>query len=249
MVHNHVHLPVFKSRVLNGIYDYWLTIIYGYGVFAWISTHNRNHHVYNNKPGDFAPPFIHSEKNNLFTLLSYPTVSGIIQHKVNYNYLKELWRADRPRCLFYCSQFVVLAAFTLGAFLLNWKKALLYVVIPQQIALNVVLMFNYLQHIHCDEESKFNHSRNVVSPRMNWFLLNNGYHTAHHLKPLLHWSELKRLHGEIEHRIDPELNEPSLTWMVARMYLLAPFVPALRGEDLRARRLGRGAGVAASPVG
>src|SRR5690242_683516 len=73
MVHNHVHVSTWKSPILNGIHDYWLTIVYGYPVFAWISTHNKNHHVYNNKKGDFAPSYIYSEKNNLFTLLAYPT--------------------------------------------------------------------------------------------------------------------------------------------------------------------------------
>jgi fatty acid desaturase len=63
MVHNHGHVRVFKFEALSYLYDYWLTIIYGYPVFAWIPTHNKNHHVYNNRPGDFAPPFIVSEKN------------------------------------------------------------------------------------------------------------------------------------------------------------------------------------------
>src|SRR6185369_638232 len=69
LVHNHVHVKVFKSQWLNVPYDYLLTVLYGYPVFAWIATHNRNHHVYNNREGDFAPSYISSEKNTLFTLL------------------------------------------------------------------------------------------------------------------------------------------------------------------------------------
>src|SRR6476620_2203173 len=57
MVHNHVHLSTFTSQVLNRAYDYWLTAFYGYPVFAWISTHNQNHHVHNNRMGDFAPSY------------------------------------------------------------------------------------------------------------------------------------------------------------------------------------------------
>ncbi len=241
MVHNHVHVSVFKSRILNTIYDYWLTIVYGYPVFAWISTHNKNHHVYNNRAGDFAPSYILSEKNNLFTFLSYPTVSGSVQQKVNFDYLKTLWTSDRPRCLYYVSQFVVLIAFIAGAFALSWKKALLYVVIPQQLTLNIVLFFNYLQHIHCDEESKYNHSRNVLSPFMNFFLLNNGYHTAHHAKPLAHWSELKGIHKKMAAHIDPRLNERSLIWMVLKFYFLAPFIPQFRSFNMRADRMKKAA--------
>ena len=237
MVHNHVHVNIFKVKALNVLYDYWLTAIYGYPVFAWISTHNKNHHVYNNRPGDFAPPFIISEKNNLFTLLSYPTVSGSVQQKVNFTYLKKLWKSDPKKCIYYWSQFAVLLGVIIGALLVDWRKALLYVIVPQQIALNVVLIFNYLQHVHCDEESKYNHSRNIVSPLMNFFLFNNGYHTAHHLKPLSHWSDLKNLHSKIAHEIDPRLNEPSFSWMMIRMYLLAPFISSLRSHNMRKERL------------
>ena len=237
MVHNHVHMSVFKVNALNVLYDYWLTFIYGYPVFAWISTHNKNHHVYTNRPGDFAPPFILSEKNNLLTLLSYPTVSGTVQQKVNFVYLKKLWHSDRRKCLYYSSQFVVMIGGIILALLINWKKALLHVVIPQQIALNMVLIFNYLQHVHCDEESKYNHSRNIVSPRMNFFLFNNGYHTAHHMKPLAHWTELKAMHEKIKDKIDPRLNEPWFTGMMIRMYILAPFISSMRSFDMRGHRL------------
>jgi fatty acid desaturase len=238
LVHNHVHVNIFRSKFLNGLYDYWLTIIYGYPVFAWISTHNRNHHVYNNQPGDFAPPFLHSEKNNLLTFLAYPTLSGSVQQKVNFVYLRKLWSANRPRCLYYCSQFLALIAFTAGALLVDWRKGLLYVVIPQQIALNSVLLFNYIQHIHCDELSKFNHSRNVIGRLLNFFMLNNGFHTAHHIWPAAHWSSLPALHDRIAGEVDPSLNEPGFAWMLVRMYLLAPFVTSLRGRNMRAERLG-----------
>ena len=237
MVHNHVHVNIFKLGWLNIFYDYWLTVVYGYPVFAWISTHNKNHHVYNNRAEDFVPSYILSEKNNLFTLLSYPTVSGKVQHKVNFQYLKGLWYSNRKKCLYYWSQFVVVALFILIALAIDWKKALLFVVVPQQIALNVVLIFNYIQHIHCDEESKYNHSRNILSPLMNFMLFNNGYHTAHHMKPLAHWSELKALHGKIDHQIDPTLKEPSFFWMLVRMYLVAPFFPSFRGRNMRAIRM------------
>jgi fatty acid desaturase len=236
MVHNQGHVKMFKGAPLNVLYEYWLTMIYGYPVFAWIPTHNMNHHVYNNKKGDFAPPFIISEKNNLFTLLSYPMVSGSVQQKVVFKYLKDL-RYSNPRiALYYCSQFVFLLGVILLAFMLDWKKALLHVLIPQQIALNVVLIFNYIQHIHCDEESKFNHSRNILSPVMNFFLFNNGYHTVHHMKPLAHWSGLKNQHEKIAHQVDPRLNEVSFVWMMIRTYLLAPFFPSLRSHSMRIER-------------
>lgn len=237
LVHNHMHVNIFTWKPLNVAYDYWLTIFYGYPVFAWIPTHNQNHHVYNNREGDFAASYVVSEKNNLLTLLSYPAVSGGIQQKVVREYVKKLWVTQRGKALYCLSQFAFIAAYLGIVFFLDWKKALLYVFIPQQICLNMVLIFNYIQHIHCDEESKFNHSRNIVGPFMNFFLLNNGYHTVHHMKPLLHWSELKGQHQKIAHQIDPRVNETSFIWMMFRFYFLGIFFPSFRSENLRAARI------------
>ncbi len=240
LVHNHVHVGIFTWKPLNIAYDYWLTVFYGYPVFAWIATHNQNHHVYNNRAGDFAPSYVVSEKNNLLTLLSYPHVSGWIQQKVNKDYVIKLWSTQRGKAVYYLSQFVFIFAYLGIAFFLNWKKTLLYIFIPQQFCLNAVLVFNYIQHIHCDEESKFNHSRNILSPVMNFCMFNNGYHTAHHMKPLLHWSELKQQHEKIAHQIDPRLNEVSYIWMIIRFYFLGIFFPSFRSYNMRAARMEAG---------
>ncbi|MBP8852482.1 MAG: fatty acid desaturase, partial [Moraxellaceae bacterium] len=43
--------------------------------------------------------------------------------------------------------------------------------------------------------------RNVEHPLYNFTSWNLGYHTAHHIYPGMHWSELPRLHDGIRHRI------------------------------------------------
>lgn len=39
------------------------------------------------------------------------------------------------------------------------------------------------QHDGCDENSKYNFSRNFVGKWFNFLLFNNGYHTIHHMSP------------------------------------------------------------------
>lgn len=236
MVHNHNHVSVFKSRILNFIYEQWLTIFYGYPVFAWKPTHNQNHHVYGNREGDMAPSYMVGEGNNLLTLIRYPMASGSVQQKINIKFIKGLWKTNRKRFYYYISQFVSLALFIGAAFLINWKKALLYVIIPQQVALNIVLVFNYIQHVHCDEESRWDHSRNITGPVMNYLLLNNGFHTVHHENPRLHWSESRAAHYKVAHKMDPRVNEPSYVWYMFRTYILGIFFKSARTENMRAER-------------
>ena len=46
--HNHNHCPVFTTRAANLAYGAWLTFFYGFPTFAWVPTHNQNHHRFLN---------------------------------------------------------------------------------------------------------------------------------------------------------------------------------------------------------
>ena len=139
--------------------------------------------------------------------------------------------------VFCISQFAILAAFLATAFVIDWKKALLYVFIPQQFGIYTVLIFNYLQHVNADEESSINHSRNVVGPLMNLFLFNNGLHTAHHDNPGLHWSKVPAAHAQIVDQIDPRLNVSSFWGMLFQVYILGLFSKRARMPSLRLERI------------
>jgi beta-carotene hydroxylase len=237
IAHNHNHLRMWKSRTANSVTDYWLTLLYGFPAFAWIPTHNMNHHKFTNRDGDYTITYRHSERNNLVTLLTYPTISGYHQQKPIRAYLRDLWQKNRRRFWHCIAQYAALGLFVGAALLIDWKKALLYIVVPQQFGLFVVLVFNYLQHVHADEESEINHSRNFVGPVLNILLLNNGYHTAHHQSPGTHWSRMREAHAAIADRIDPQLNERSFWWMLLRVFILGPFVPRLRSRSMRLARI------------
>lgn len=68
-----------------------------------------------------------------------------------------------------------------------------------------------LQHDGCDMNSKYNFSRNFTGSILNFFAYNNGYHTAHHLWPGLHWTSLPTVHAErIKPHIHPNLDQESI---------------------------------------
>jgi fatty acid desaturase len=237
IAHNHNHLTLWKSKRLNALTDYWITVFYGFPAFVWIPTHNQNHHKFNNREGDYTITYRHTESTNLFTLLTYPTVSGFHQQKPIGAYLKKQYRINRSRFWFCISQYLLLVGFLVAAFVIDWQKALLYIFIPQQVSLFVVLIFNYVQHVHADEESSVNHSRNIVGPWMNWLLFNNGLHTVHHDNPGLHWSQVPAAHAEIAAKIDPRLNEQSFWWFMVRVYVLGLFNEKARSASMRLERI------------
>lgn len=239
IVHNHQHLAMWTNKWLNILTDNILTVAYGFPVFAWIPTHNSNHHVHVNKEPDYTKTYMVSEKNNLLTLLTYPSLSGYKQQGAIGKYLKDILKRDKRKFRFHILQIVVLISWIAIALFIDWKKALLYVVIPQQVSLFTVLIFNYIQHIHSDEESEFNHSRNMTGRLLNFFLLNNGLHTVHHMSPGTHWSNLREKHNKIVDKIDPRLNESNFAWYLLRVYILGIFIPSFRTENMRAERMNR----------
>lgn len=237
IAHNHNHVQIWKSQRLNTITDYWITLFYGFPVFAWIPTHNRNHHKFNNKAGDFTITYRLSEGNNVATLLSYPPVSSYFQQNPILSYLLDMRSRNRSKFYLALGQYAALAVFIAAALWLDWQKALLYIVIPHQTALFSVLIFNYIQHVHANEESDYNHSRNFVSPLTNWMLFNNGLHTAHHQRANTHWSETPAAHAKIAHLIDPSLLERGFWPYIIRVYVLGLFIPSLRTKSMRLARI------------
>jgi len=239
IAHNHNHLPIFRKPLLNTLTEYWLTVFYGFPSFAWIPTHNMNHHRLNNKEGDYTITYRITENNTLLMLLLYPTMSSYYQQKPIREYLRNMWNGDRKKWALAAGQYLVLFLW-IGAFLiLDWRKALLYVIVPQQIGLFAVLVFNYVQHVHADEMSLWNHSRNFTG-WLNAILFNNGYHTVHHEKAGSHWSKAPELHAVVAEKIDPALIERSFWWFILRSYFLAPFIPKFRTKSMRLARIQQG---------
>jgi beta-carotene hydroxylase len=238
MTHNHNHINMWTSKPLNLLTDWWLTVFYGMPIFVWIPTHNRNHHRYNNKEGDVTRTYRHTEDNNFVSLIQYPTISGVNQMRESIiPYMSELKAKNPKQYRENWIQLGVLAAWMLIFLIWNWKKALFFVVIPQQVAQITVIVFNYVQHVHADEESEYNHSRNFMW--VNFLLLNNGYHTIHHMRANLHWSEAPAGHAKIAHLIDPELTEKSFWGYLFRTYVLSIFVPKYRSQSMRLERMGK----------
>ncbi len=157
-------------------------------------------------------------------MLVYPTLTNLAQTRDINAFLKDLWKRDRPAFRAAASEYVVFFGTMAVLFALDWRKALLFFVIPQQVALFAIQCVNYQQHVETDADSEWNHSRNFVGPVLNGILFNNGYHTVHHLKPGVHWSELPQLHAQYAARIHPSLLERSWPRYFGRTFLLRPVV-------------------------
>ncbi len=143
---------------------------------------------------------------------------------------------DKTKFYLAAGQYVALVALYVIALLIDWKKALIYIAIPHQVSLFSVLIFNYVQHVHADEESEYDHSRNFTG-FLNTMLFNNGYHTIHHERAGIHWSETPAAHQKIAHTISPELIERSFWGYITRVYIVGMVSKKHRTESRRLERM------------
>ena len=150
-------------------------------------------------------------------------------------YMQELKAKNPEQYRANLMQLSVLILWLILFFVWSWKKALLYVLIPQQVAQLSVITFNYVQHVHANEESEYNHSRNFMG--VNFFLFNNGYHTVHHQRASMHWSEAPAAHAKVAHLITPDLIEQSFWGYLFKTYVLSVFMPRYKSNSMRLKRM------------
>jgi fatty acid desaturase len=239
--HYHNHCPVFESRRANALYAIWLSIFYGYPIFAWIPTHNMNHHKFVNGPGDATITWRYTKKDTLLAAIVYFFVSSYWQAGLIKAFIAQS-RAHQPRqyrqilAQYACVAGVQLSMIALAVHLYGLRLGVLtYLCGFGAIAgmgLWGMMFINYIQHVHCDPSSRYDHSRNFVGPLANWFVFNSGYHAAHHEKAGAHWSTLPAIHATLAPHIDPELNQPSIAAYLFRTYVLGPVIPRYRPHQI-----------------
>ena len=243
--HNQNHCPTFTTKGMNSFYAAWLSVFYLFPTYAWIPTHNLNHHKYVNKAGDATITWRYTKKNTWSIASSYYFVSAYWQGPLLTEYRAKA-RKNNPALY---RQILVQTATVAGvhiallalAIALRGVKmgALVYFFgfFASSLFANWSMIFiNFIQHVHADPWSEHNHSRNFVSKLGNFLVFNNGYHTAHHEAAGLHWSKLPEAHAKIAHLIDPELNQASIFGYIFKAYVLGIF-----SDKMRTHQIGRAA--------
>src|SRR4051812_11350982 len=95
IAHNHNHCPTFRDKRMNQAFANWISIFYGYPSFAWIPTHNLNHHKYLNTEGDATITWRFTNRHNALVAATYFFVSSYYQSYPIKEFLKKA-KANNP---------------------------------------------------------------------------------------------------------------------------------------------------------
>jgi beta-carotene hydroxylase len=217
--HNHIHCPTFVSHRWNRAFECLLGFCTGQSTAVIIPVHNERHHARNHTDQDFVRSSLVQFRRNWLNLLVFPFVVVRLVYRNKSADLRR-WRVEKPQ-LYRRVQIerLIVLGFIALLLLMNWRATLIYFGVPWLFAQWGIVTINLLQHQDCDHDSTYDHSRNITGPFANWLFLNNGFHTAHHLRPTLHWSRLREFHHlHVEPNMRPELNHRFLIVSVWKQF-------------------------------
>lgn len=198
--HNQHHKEVFRAAWLNRLYETVLFFETGLPPYLLTLHHNLGHHHRYLTPAEDTlrwrrrdgEPMRYAEYLLVNFLEVYPNTVALGRRHPQV--FRKFLRFLAP-CL------AGLAA--LGV--LDPARTVLVFVLPMALMILNTVRIGYQHHAGLDADDHLNASRNQGGRLYNRLTFNSGYHTAHHLKPGLHWSELPRFHDEIRERIPAAL--------------------------------------------
>jgi len=203
--HHQQHHNAFNSRVLNRLWEVILgtqTMITSY---AWVLHHNFGHYPhYLNQPP--CPSNIEDESR-------WARRNGSLMGRTEYT-LNLMLRAPfdsvrvglhrRRELLWFTLMMIPYLALQLLLAWVNWQNYLAVFLVPSSLMLTYVYWLTYEHHSGLHTDNPYAGSRNRVGRLYNLRAFNLGYHTAHHIKPYIHWSLLPAYHELIKDKIPPE---------------------------------------------
>jgi fatty acid desaturase len=215
LLHLHVHRPFSKKPALNLILDLSLGAVSGMTGSNW-----RIHHVYGHHRGVDLP--YRGDRSILkdYSAVRAVSFSATSMWETFYSPIDESFRkgilANVRTPINYRWAFfeqLLLLAFIMVLAVLQPHTVLIYL-LPWYVLTQFITRYvDYLNHYGCDERGRnpYQRANNSLSRWFNLTTHNFGYHTAHHIRPGAHWTELPAIHAGIADRI-PERHLKHFSW-------------------------------------
>ncbi|HXH84738.1 MAG TPA: fatty acid desaturase [Candidatus Tectomicrobia bacterium] len=192
--HNHLHCRTFTDARWNRALEHLLGLATGHPASGIVTAHNVRHHGQSQSARDWVRASVVDFRCNALNLAAFAVVAVARMRRERESDLAR-WRRERPVLHRRAVAERVSLYGTIGVLLvLDWRATLACVLPPWLFGQWAIVTINLLQHQDCDPASEVDHSRDVTGRLVNWVVLNNGYHAAHHLRPALHWSRLPDFH-------------------------------------------------------
>ncbi|WP_394821599.1 fatty acid desaturase [Pendulispora albinea] len=196
VVHNHSHVPIFRSAVANRILEVFMFLQTGMFASKFRLHHELGHHLHYTDPTKDPSRWVYRDGSEMHRFVY------ILHYFFTYNY----------HCIRIGRRFKKKLSGSIWHTLLCWAVFAALLVAAGPIVLSVYgipmiavwltfICLTYDDHISLTGTDPYESSHTKTNRLLNLVFFNNGYHLAHHIKPGLHWTELPAFHESIAPRI------------------------------------------------
>jgi fatty acid desaturase len=223
LLHLHIHRPFSGNPALNILLDLSMGAVTGMTASSW-----RIHHLYGHHSGIDLPyrgdRTADLESYSTMRAISYSAASLLetFSSPIAVSFDKGILNNIKIPINYRWAFFEQMLLLTFVAMLTVWQPRLVLIyLLPWYFVTQFITRYvDYLNHYGCDEGSAnpYVRANNSLSWWFNLTTHNFGYHTAHHIRPGAHWTELPGIHNTIVDKI-PERHLKPFSWS----WLLMPY--------------------------
>lgn len=218
--HNAIHVPISSNKAVNNAFQVVISLWFGFTASAYVPGHNLSHHRNLQTPRDIMSTYKMKYKSNFLNGVLFAPTIMLATGKNDAAYFAAQRKMGRPIYKQAQLELAAYVAFQVAIASVDPHKWLFVFFLPQLFGKYMIISLNTLQHDGCDENSKYNHSRNFVDPWLNYFCFNNGYHGIHHMYPGRHWALTKADHySKVKPHVYPGLDHPSIFAYMFERYI------------------------------
>lgn len=204
--HHHQHVLTFRSVALNRLLEISYALHTGMTTNAWVLHHNLGHHVNYLDQSKDESGWKREDGSTMgeWEYTAKTALGGYVKAQRN--------TAHHPkyRTAFYVMTALIVALLS-ALIWYDWVNAVILFIAPMAMGYLMTCYHTYSHHAGLDSDDPYEASYNTLNKPYNFLTGNLGYHTAHHIKPGLHWSKLPEFHASIADRIPGHLyREPGI---------------------------------------
>jgi fatty acid desaturase len=192
MLHCICHRKLFKKKYsyLNTHAIWVVCPFFGHTPESYFAHHIGMHHMENNMPDDDSSTMAY-QRDSIKSFLKYYLDFFFVGFRNTVMYL--YYRRRKKMYINLTWGELSFYALCIGLSFVNLSATLLIFIIPFVFARLVMMLGNWAQHAFVDRQNPddvYTNSIICINTKYNHVCWNDGYHTIHHLRPGMHYTEL-----------------------------------------------------------
>ncbi len=205
--HHHQHVNTFSLPILNRAIEIMYGLQTGAVWYWWVLHHNLWHHAHYQDQSKDESAWKSPQWKRYWAFM----YSWIIWITAYYRMLNVAKKHKKTRKYFLNMCFIQIFILSILIVLQPLQGIVLFV-IPMITSLFLTAYGTYDHHSGLEQDDPYKSSYNITVPRYNILTGNLWYHTAHHIKPSLHWSKLPAFHEIIADKIENKYYKKYTMW-------------------------------------